>query len=61
MKTMTKKKTELMIELPILSCLRCGYNWVPRINRLPEVCPKCKSRIWNKKRQEVVITEEDLK
>jgi hypothetical protein len=26
-------------------CLRCGYEWFPRISR-PKVCPSCKSYDW---------------
>lgn len=35
-----------------LKCKRCGYEWTPRSNKLPEVCPnrKCKSPYWNKER-----------
>ncbi len=29
-------------------CLRCGYDWPSRLDRLPKVCPKCNSPYWNK-------------
>jgi predicted Zn-ribbon and HTH transcriptional regulator len=38
-----------MIELPSLRCLRCGWGpWIPRSAKRPDVCPKCKSRVWDK-------------
>lgn len=31
----------------IHTCLRCGWEWVPRDKeRDPEICPKCKSANW---------------
>lgn len=40
-------------KLPILECLRCGWTWHPRTDKLPAVCPnpKCKSPYWNKPRR----------
>jgi rubrerythrin len=32
----------------MLTCKRCGYAWVPRHNKKPKVCPKCKNPNWNK-------------
>lgn len=36
-----------MVEMPILTCLKCGWRWYPR---KPDVvvCPKCHSPYWNK-------------
>lgn len=36
-----------------LTCKRCGYHWVRRSGRLPEVCPnpKCKSPYWNREKR----------
>ena len=32
-----------------LLCLRCGHEWTPRnLNKLPKVCPNCKSTNWNR-------------
>lgn len=36
-----------MARIPILTCKRCGHEWVPRISS-PAVCPKCHSPYWNK-------------
>ena len=33
-------------------CERCKHKWVPRDNKKPMVCPKCKSPYWDKKRRE---------
>lgn len=34
--------------ITIHKCLRCGHEWPSRLERLPEVCPKCNSPYWNK-------------
>ncbi len=45
-------------DLPHLVCLRCGYGedpqhpWIPRTHKRPKVCPKCKSLLWNKAKEE---------
>ena len=31
-------------------CERCGHTWVPRTERRPTICPKCKSPYWDKPR-----------
>ena len=31
-------------------CERCKHKWVPRENKIPLVCPNCKSPYWNKKK-----------
>jgi len=28
-------------------CKRCGHKWIPRLERNPVLCPKCKSAYWN--------------
>lgn len=33
-----------------LNCKRCGHTWIPRKDKSPKVCPKCKSPYWDKKR-----------
>lgn len=42
------------IHLPRLKCLRCGYEWIPRREREPKVCPnpKCKSPYWDRPRRQ---------
>jgi DNA-directed RNA polymerase subunit RPC12/RpoP len=32
------------------NCKRCGHEWTPRFPQPPKVCPKCKSKLWNKER-----------
>ena len=36
--------------LPTLRCLRCGYDWIPRIRRVT-ICPRCKSTLWDKPKE----------
>ena len=46
---------KVKIELDGFRCLRCGYEWVPRVfkqSELPTICPKCKSPYWNKERRQ---------
>lgn len=33
-------------------CERCKWEWIPRGETAPRVCPKCKSPYWDKPRQE---------
>jgi hypothetical protein len=42
---------ELPINLPTLTCRRCGHTWIPRQPRKPGVCSKCKSPYWDKPRR----------
>ena len=28
-------------------CLRCGHSWVPRKDKRPIACPRCKSYVWD--------------
>lgn len=30
-----------------LKCKNCGHRWYPKAERLPVVCPRCKSYDWN--------------
>lgn len=38
------------VRLPKVTCLRCSWTWVPRVER-PKWCPKCNSPYWNKSRE----------
>lgn len=38
------------IQIPQLTCLRCGHIWVPRATEI-HICPKCKSRKWDEPKQ----------
>lgn len=34
--------------VPELTCLRCGYEWLPRNpEHIPKKCPKCLTKLWN--------------
>jgi len=35
-----------------LHCTRCLGSWYPRTPNKPAVCPKCKTRYWDKPRRE---------
>lgn len=35
------------IKIDAYKCERCDHVWVPRDEKEPKVCPKCKSPYWN--------------
>jgi len=37
------------VELPTVTCLKCGHTWVPRKNEIHS-CPKCGSVRWDEPR-----------
>ena len=40
-------------EFTTAECTRCGHRWRPRTpltERIPKVCPKCKSPYWDRER-----------
>ena len=46
-----------VISVPVYECLRCGHSWPSRFymtngvaDKVPKICPKCKSLFWNKPR-----------
>lgn len=39
-----------------LKCKRCNHEWHPKLlDRLPEVCPKCKSPYWDRERTRYMV------
>ncbi len=41
-------------------CKKCGFEWIPRIEGMPKLCPSCKCRKWhNYKLSEVVERKAD--
>lgn len=43
-------------------CKLCGHEWMPRTDRAPVACPKCKRYDWNKeKRDKPQTIEESMK
>ena len=40
-------KIKIKTERDGYRCCKCGHEWVPRHNKAPEVCPKCKRRSWD--------------
>lgn len=37
--------------MQVLKCLRCCWEWIPRVDGRPFVCPQCKSRYWDENRE----------
>jgi len=31
----------------VLTCKKCKHKWIPRIEREPVSCPRCKRNDWN--------------
>jgi len=31
-----------------LECLKCGYQWFPKSEKYPKVCPNCNNRRWDR-------------
>jgi len=42
---------EIEIKVKGYLCERCEHKWVPRINKKPIICPKCKSPYWDRARK----------
>jgi len=38
---------EQKIKVKMYTCGDCGHTWIPRIEDVPKVCPRCKSYKWN--------------
>lgn len=38
------------IPIPKLKCLRCGHEWIPRVEEV-RLCPKCKSVYWDREKK----------
>ena len=41
----------VIMQLAKLKCLRCGYEWYPRTEKRPGVCPRCKCLKWDEPRR----------
>jgi DNA-directed RNA polymerase subunit RPC12/RpoP len=39
-------------------CLRCGHEWLPRLDTRPKACPSCKNRKWDEVRVTPIIKKE---
>ena len=48
------------IKLPELKCKRCGYEWIPRKEKVKN-CPYCKSPFWNEEKKQPKKQELSLK
>lgn len=38
--------------LPRYKCKRCGHSWIPRLDVFPSMCPRCKSRLWDREKKD---------
>ncbi len=38
------------VTVTAFKCERCGHVWLPKTERRPTICPKCKSPYWDKPR-----------
>ncbi len=52
----TKDKYRIKKEVNAFRCLRCGHEWIPRVElsqlegelkEKPRICPNCKSAYWD--------------
>lgn len=43
--------SKVKLIVPGWRCERCGHQWIQRLDRRPTICPKCKSRLWDRPRQ----------
>ena len=41
---------EIQLTVTGFKCGRCEHIWLPRTERRPTICPKCKSPYWDKER-----------
>lgn len=48
---------ENFLKLPVLTCKRCGYRWIPRGKSFPKECPRCKSVLWNKCKKKLSVVD----
>jgi predicted Zn-ribbon and HTH transcriptional regulator len=39
---------QVQLTVPGYECTRCTYQWIPRTERKPTICPRCKSPYWDK-------------
>lgn len=46
-----KKNNDKPITLPVLTCRKCGYEWIPRQNDI-RMCPNCKTTYWNEEKKQ---------
>ena len=46
-----EKKAEEPVQLMRYNCFNCFHSWLPRTEKRPRVCPKCKSAWWDVKKE----------
>jgi len=50
---------EIELQVKGYKCERCSYEWLPRKEKSPTTCPKCKSPYWNKPRTNKINKKEN--
>jgi len=40
------------------NCIKCGNNWLPRVEHLPKNCPRCKSPTWMEEKRPKLLRQE---
>jgi predicted Zn-ribbon and HTH transcriptional regulator len=45
------------VKVRVFKCKRCGHNWASKQVK-PGMCPKCKTRLWNKAKKRKVKQNE---
>jgi predicted Zn-ribbon and HTH transcriptional regulator len=43
--------TKIPIKLPKCICLKCDYEWTPRVSD-PRMCPKCRTLRWDEPKRD---------
>ena len=41
----------MKIVITKLNCKRCNWTWYPKFEKMPKVCPHCKSPYWSIERK----------
>lgn len=42
-----------------ITCMKCGYRWLPRFKDMPKACPECKTRLHGMPRGILEIVPEE--
>ena len=45
-----EKSEKIKFEVEGYECKRCGYHWIPKKDKYPVSCPKCRSAYWHTER-----------
>jgi predicted Zn-ribbon and HTH transcriptional regulator len=58
-----RKRGDLMntVRVPVYVCKRCGHEWIPRTDRKPSTCPKCRSAYWDREIERQTVVDANKK